>query len=287
MLKKKRQITLEKLHLTNPQKEGILQLLASQKNKYRKLLHEAHERMHIIADLSSSLEFWLNVNGKYEHVSPSCGRITGYDASEFLRGTVSLDKLIHPDCLRQFERDRKHAMLAKPGSDVEYKFIRKDGAVRWARASWKPVLTRRGRHIGVRISITDITAEKEFACETGRLSSIVEALTADGGTALAELDGFGVVTSWPDTAVSLTGLRRTAAVNTSLAEHIAEKDAIERAVESLRKGETAKFPIENGHFLPPARSTGAFSLTLLSHADPSGEIRGITCIIRREGERRH
>ncbi|MBI5647565.1 MAG: PAS domain-containing protein [Ignavibacteriae bacterium] len=204
MQKKRRQVILEKLNLTKPQRENVLQLMAAQKNKYRKLLHEAHERMHIITDLTTSLEFWLNVDGRFEHISPACEKITGYAPAEFLEGRVTMEEVIHPDSRRRFRMDRKRAMTGKTGSDVEYKFIRKDAVERWAIASWQPVITRRGRQIGVRISIQDATRLKEAENARDCARAALDSFACDcGKAAVLYIDARGAVTGWSASAQAL------------------------------------------------------------------------------------
>ncbi len=160
MLKKRRQISLDRLHLTNPQREGVLQMLASQKNKYRKLLHEAHEKMHILTDLSASMEIWMNIDGSVEYVNPAVEKITGHSVPEFENCAITLEDLVHPDSRKAFDADRQSAANGEAGENAIYRFVRKDGEIRRTLVSWRPVFTRRGRCIGLRATITDITSVK-------------------------------------------------------------------------------------------------------------------------------
>lgn len=207
--KRKKTVSLEKLHLTHPQRDAVASLLAGQKNKYKKLLHETHERLHVIADLTRSLEIWFNINGSYEHVSHSCEGITGYAREAFLFNRVGLEQLIHPDSLERYQEARKNARLGISGEDVEYKFIRKDGAVRWALASWTPVYTRRGRQIGIRISIMDIT-EQKFCRARLRNSELLFRTLAGlvSDTAVAIVTAEGTLTYWNDAVRHITGYSR-------------------------------------------------------------------------------
>lgn len=45
---------------------------------------QSEERYRIVADNTYDWEFWLNPEGKFNYVSPSCKRITGRDAEEFI-----------------------------------------------------------------------------------------------------------------------------------------------------------------------------------------------------------
>lgn len=206
MLKKKKQISLDRLHLTNPQKESLAQLLTMQKNKYKKLLHEAHERLHIIADLTSSLEFWVNVNGNYEHISSSCERVLGWKREEFLGGRVTLEGIMHEDSLPAFKQGRAEALRGGSG-EGDYKYIHRDGSVRWVHAAWNPVHTRRGRHIGIRVSLTDISDQKQCQELARSYESMFLRMVRDmHDVAVFTLDTGGRVVSWNNHAATLTGL---------------------------------------------------------------------------------
>ena len=96
MNKKKRQLSLENITLSNPQRLVVAQLLAGQKNKYKKLLHEAHERLHIIGDMVSSVEIWINTDGRVEFVSPSLLKVFGHPAQDFFGNRVGLEFAYRP-----------------------------------------------------------------------------------------------------------------------------------------------------------------------------------------------
>lgn len=206
MLKKKKQISLDRLHLTNPQKESLAQLLTMQKNKYKKLLHEAHERLHIIADLTSSLEFWINVNGKYEHISSSCERVLGWKREDFLGGRATLEGIMHEESLPAFKESRVRALRGQAG-EADYKYIHRDGSVRWVHATWNPVHTRRGRHIGIRVSLTDISDQKKCQELAQSYESMFLRMVRDmHDVAVFTLDAEGRVAAWNRHAADLTGM---------------------------------------------------------------------------------
>lgn len=157
MIRKKKVPSIDKIGLSNPQKAAVNRIVAGVKNKYRKLLHETHERMHIIADLTSSLEFWYNVNGNYEYVSPSITGVLGYDPEEFTRNGLMLEHIVHEDHIERFRKDRARAHAGESGANAEYRLHTKSGDTRYVLMSWSPVKTRKGKHIGIRISLRDIS----------------------------------------------------------------------------------------------------------------------------------
>ncbi|HOJ05016.1 MAG TPA: PAS domain-containing protein [Bacteroidota bacterium] len=209
MIRKKRPLTLDTLKLTNPQRTAVAKLLGQQKSKYKKLLHEAHERMHIIADMSSSLEFWYNVNGSYEFVSPSCEAVLGYARTDFTHGELRLESIVHAEDRERFRRDKAGALEGGSAADVEYRFLAADGHYRSMLMTWNPVVTRRGKHIGVRISLRDMT---EFQ-NCRHFSQAYERLTDVISDTLTEFAIFSVtpqrhIKSWNRMAMELFGYER-------------------------------------------------------------------------------
>ena len=260
MIKKHRQVSIEKLHLTNPQREGVLQLLASQKNKYRKLLHEAHERLHILADMTSCLEFWQNIDGHFEHISPACEKITGYAPADFFNYEIRLEDIIHPDSQLQFVKDKRKALRGKTGSDIEYRFTMKDGTSGWALVSWQPVVTRRGHLIGVRISVIDISRQKMYQELASHFGTTVKLLATDPeNIAVVTLDGAGVVRLWGGIAERLTGLSARMVLGRPLLELFEEQDdtssllASMHALEAAAPGERALSVRSSANVLIPLR----------------------------------
>ncbi len=179
--RKKRGLHLEKMNLTHPQKEAVKLLVQAQRNKFKKLLHETHERMHVIAAHQYGLDLWLGLSGKYEFVSPSCEQLTGYARTEFIQKRITFEQMVHPDHLERFRVDKQLALDGVGSLDVEYRWIRKDGAVRWARATWSPVYTRRDKHVGTRLSIRDITTEKRMAMECDAARMLLARMASQGG----------------------------------------------------------------------------------------------------------
>lgn len=210
MFKNKRPLSLDTIKLSNPQKAAVAKLLAQQKNKYKKLLHEAHERMHVIADLSSSLEFWYNVNGSFEFVSPVCEALLGYPKEAFLHEGLRLEAIVHPDDRERFRKDKSRALLGESDTDVEYIFIAKDGTPRWVLMTWSPVITRRGRHIGVRISINDITSFKQCQYFSQAYEQLMLTISDElKGTAIFSLTPEGTIKSWNVSASALFGYKKS------------------------------------------------------------------------------
>lgn len=217
MRNKKGRISIDKLKLTNPQKDAVQKLMSAQKNKFKKLLHQAHERIHVIGDHCRNFEFWFNVMGHYEYVSPACERITGYTREEFLNGEILLEIIVHDDDKERFRGDKKSAFSGSSGKDVEYRYVTKHGEERFMTISWVPVTTRWGKLIGVRGSIMDITEIKLYKKLVDTLKIGVKPDGQDvSPPAVFSLSESGIITSWSLTAEEMLGYQTETIVGSDL-----------------------------------------------------------------------
>jgi len=286
IVKKRRLITVEKLRLSNPQKVAVSTLLKGQKNKYKKLLHEAHERLHIIADLTSGLEFWVNVSGTYEHISPSCEKVTGYTPDEFIRGEITLEKLIHEESLRTFLKDRRKSLLGESGEDVQYKFIKKDRSVRWALVNWNPVYTRKGTHIGIRISIADITNQKRCQELANNFEIMFKGLCSEvQELAVFSIDPSGKIKTWNRTAEKLTGYKAKDILGQDFEKLHAEEGNSEHILQDLS---TLEDGVKHTYMAWLKKKSGARvmgNITLTGLQNAKGALTEIACFISEAKEK--
>ncbi|PLX28203.1 MAG: hypothetical protein C0600_10120 [Ignavibacteria bacterium] len=279
MIRKKRSLSLDNLKLSNPQKAAVARLLTAQKNKYKKLLHETHERMHIIADLTTSLEFWYNVNGSYEYVGRSSEQILGYLPEDFTRGNMRLETLIHPDSIEEFRKDRANALEGESGENVEYRLFTADKKVKWVQATWNPILTRKGKHIGIRISIRDISEFKQcqaFSRSYERLSLTIANELEEAGIFSVTADM--VLKSWNIGANKLLGWEREEMIDAPVSKLFGD-DAEKHfdAARSMDCGEEyrAEFVLLSKDGEP--RSVRMLFLNLCNH---EADLYQLTCMFR-------
>ena len=255
MIRKKKIPSIDKIGLTNPQKVAVNRILTGVKNKYKKLLHETHERMHIIADLTSSLEFWYNVNGSYEFVSPSCTDVLGYEPRDFTHNGLLLENIVHEDYLEQFRSVRASAYAGESGADAEFRMYTKNKDTRYVLMSWSPVLTRKGKHIGIRMSLRDISEYRRcrhFALAYEELTlAIANELPYTG---VFSLTPDRVIRSWSNTTSRLFGWSREEAIGKTLPDLFSEE------INTLLDG------------LDALQCSGRFDTNLLLHTREGKEI---------------
>jgi len=122
--------------------------LAEQEVKYR-----------TVADYTYDWEYWLGPDGAFRYVSPSCKRITGYDADRFYEDPDLINRLIH-----QGDRElcAAHRCEELNGADnLVFRIVRADGSIRWLEHACRPIIDESGAFLGNRCCNRDITERKE------------------------------------------------------------------------------------------------------------------------------
>jgi len=123
----------------------------------------AEEKYRTVADHTHGWEFWLDKDDNFIYCSPSCERITGYKASEFLKNPALLFEIIHPHDKKSFQSHRKTEDLCQVGNhELQYRIIRPDGSIRWIGHECQPITDESGNFMGIRGSNKDITGRKEI-----------------------------------------------------------------------------------------------------------------------------
>nr|WP_246860776.1 bifunctional diguanylate cyclase/phosphodiesterase [Noviherbaspirillum sp. UKPF54] len=104
----------------------------------------------------------IDSNWTMQFISGGCLALTGYGSEDFIANVaVSYEDLIHPDH-RQQVRDGVHAALRRHERiDLEYRIVRRDGAVRWVWERATGVKDMHGVYIALEGFIQDITQRKQ------------------------------------------------------------------------------------------------------------------------------
>lgn len=167
------------------------------------VLRESEIKYRIVADNTYAWEFWIDQEGRFAYVSPSCERITGYAAEEFVRDPSLFTRIIHPDDLPYVSR---HLTCIKDKStvcDMEYRIIRADGEIQWLGHECQPVFDSHGRFLGKRGSNRKITkrkqAESALLQAEAKYHGLFEATT--GGIIMIDRNGLIVEANSAATAI--------------------------------------------------------------------------------------
>ena len=114
----------------------------------------------IVADNTYDWEYWMDADEQYLYTSPSCKRISGYEAKDFLNNPDLLMQIIHPDDLPAWQKHRNEELLEKIETQIEFRIRRANGTTCWIGHVCQPVYDDQGRFLGSRGTNRDITEIK-------------------------------------------------------------------------------------------------------------------------------
>ncbi|MFZ4615077.1 MAG: PAS domain S-box protein [Rectinemataceae bacterium] len=124
-------------------------------------LRERENTFRTVADFAYDWEYWIEADGGYVYISPSCERITGYTREEFIADSFLLKKIIHPEDALFFHDHHERMQSLEHRHEVdehEFRIVKKDGSVAHIEHLGRPVFTDNGNYRGCRVSNRDITA---------------------------------------------------------------------------------------------------------------------------------
>jgi len=121
----------------------------------------ARNSLNFISNSTSDIFFRMKIpEGRYDYLSPSVERFSGYTLEEYDANPLLVQKIVHPAWRDYFIETWKELQDGIVRPEYEFQFVHKSGEVRWARQ--RVVLHRdeSGRPIAVEGIATDATAHK-------------------------------------------------------------------------------------------------------------------------------
>ncbi len=126
----------------------------------REALAESRERYRLVADYTYDWEYWVGHDGALRWMSPSCERITGFDAQAFLADPALLNRIVHDDDRPLLDHHREQFQAEHPHR-FQLRIQRADGEARWVEHICQPVFGPDGSFSGRRVSVRDVTESRE------------------------------------------------------------------------------------------------------------------------------
>ena len=123
-------------------------------------LRDAETKYRTVADFTYDWETWIDDAGQWLYCSPSCERITGYRAEEFLARPALYVEITHADDRASLiehlcEGERNDVR------NIEHRIFHKNGELRWIEHLCQGVRDAAGKSLGRRVSNRDITDRKQ------------------------------------------------------------------------------------------------------------------------------
>ncbi len=160
------------------QRLAILEAAQLQGEQNEQVLRASELRFRTVADFTYDWEYWIGPERTFLYVSPSCQRITGYAAEEFLQDATLFERLVHPDDRALIEKHLHVEFDSREVLALDFRLITRQGEERWVGHICQPIFDESGRWLGRRASNRDITRRKHIERELVKLSRAMEQ-TAD------------------------------------------------------------------------------------------------------------
>jgi PAS domain S-box-containing protein len=154
----------------------------TERKRMEDMLRESEERYRTVANFTYDWEYWRSPDGKLLYISPSCERITGYCAEEFLAKPDLMDAIVHPDDHFLFEQHTflvQHSGTEQKVHEVDFRILRRDGEIRWIAHACQIIRRSDGTSLGRRATNRDITERKQAEEEVRKLNVELEQRVRD------------------------------------------------------------------------------------------------------------
>jgi PAS domain S-box-containing protein len=159
----------------------------TQLREVQEALRKSEEWYRSVIDYTYNWEYWIDDNGNFLYVSPSCKRITGYDPEDFMKDKELLLKIIHPDDIQLFNNHLHSISEHGEVVPIEFRIINSEGEEKWIGHICQSVTGSKGDIRGRRVSNRDITDRKRLERESEKLQN--QLLHAQKMEAVGQLAG--------------------------------------------------------------------------------------------------
>jgi PAS domain S-box-containing protein len=251
-------------------------------------LGESKRLFEALAALSPAGIFRTDIKGQVTYVNPAWMTLAGLDHDDAMGGGWSAT--VHPDDLPRLSREVADVIAGNSDLCTEFRFLHRNGDVRWAQAITAPALSESGErigHIGVNIDITDRKlAEFALAAQEEQLRLLAENAT----DAVFRIGLDGVCHYASPSVGDLLGVEPRHLIGRSMLQgfHPDDAEAVDTAHRSLASGEVERLVvayraasrIERGQWIWLEANCG-----LVRHAETRAP-QEIICSVRDISERK-
>jgi PAS domain S-box-containing protein len=132
---------------------------------------QAELKYRTVADHTFDWEYWQNPDGSLQYVSPSCERICGYTAQDFMKNPSLLQDIIVIEDKKAWAEHKCSNQKEMKSAEIQFRIQRPDGEIRWIEHACQPVFDGQGNNKGVRASNRDVTKREFYKSESRQLQS--------------------------------------------------------------------------------------------------------------------
>jgi len=186
--------------------DGLIADITARKQA-EEALRQAEIEYRTVANFTYDWEIWENPDGTLRYVSPSCQRLTGYTAPEFLNNPALMSQLILPEDRETWDEYRRDMIKKPERREIEFRIQQKDGKICWIEHAGVPVTGEQGTFLGYRASNRDISRRKRAEAEQEKLQG--QLLQAQKMEAIGRLTG-GIAHDFNNLLTAINGFAELA-----------------------------------------------------------------------------
>ncbi len=197
-------------------------------------LKESEAKYKNLADFTFEWEYWVNPEGKFSYISPSCKKTTGYSAKAFQENPHLLVEITHPDFKQLVKNHLEEELENHLPHQMEFKIVNASGKEVWIEHQCRPIYDSNQHYLGKRGINRNITKEKQVYQEllesNERFKNLSE-LTFEG----ILFHQNGIIKDVNHALEKLSGYKREEAIGHGLTEFIQNDNFKSVILKNMRK----------------------------------------------------
>jgi PAS domain S-box-containing protein len=173
-------------------------------------LKESEVKFRTFVDFTDDWDYWINPDGSMKYISPSCEKITGYPAEDFINNPDMLDSIVYPGDQEKWAHHRQGITSACGSEDIDFRIVDRNGRIVWIAHNCLGVFGPDGAWLGRRASNRDISERINAENEVAKHLSMIEGILANAAEGICvchsiEEFPFASFTHWNERMTETTG----------------------------------------------------------------------------------
>ena len=238
---------------------------------------QAAEQFRTVADFTYDWEYWIAPDGSLAYVSPSCERITGYCAEEFINNPGLIQKIVHTED-RLLMTDHLASIDSGPPHKCEFQIVSRSGETHWIGHACQAVYSVEGKWLGRRVNNRDITLRKRAEELLKIASAYNRSLIEISPDPLVTISAAGKITDVNTATERFTGCSRDELIGTDFSNYFTDPEKARTGYQQVFRDGTVK-----DYELALRHKNGEVTSVLYNasvYHDESGKVAGVFAAAR-------
>jgi PAS domain S-box-containing protein len=263
----------------NQGRESLLSLMIdiTARKHLEREVKQAAEQFRTVADFTYDWEYWIAPDGSLAYVSPSCERITGYCAEEFINNPGLIQEIVNSED-RSLMNDHLASIDSGPPHKCEFRIVSRSGETHWIGHVCQAVYSVEGKWLGRRVNNRDITPRKRAEELLKIASAYNRSLIEISPDPLVTISVEGKITDVNTATERFTGCSRDELIGTDFSDYFTDPEKARSGYQQVFRDGTVKdyelaLRHKNGEVISVLYNASVYH-------DESGKVAGIFAAAR-------